>query len=100
MKVFLVLLVVVALFVGGFFAYMKIATSSPSPTPNLEVTLEGTLTSVTPTSEYSFVLKNKTGTVGINSMKVDLSQYNNKKVIMKGQYSGSVLYADSVTINQ
>lgn len=100
MKVVLILLIVLFIGAVGFFAVKRVFTLAPSETPSIEVTLQGTLTEVTPTSEYSFVLKGTQGSTGINSMKVDLRKYKNKSVTVTGQYSGTVLYADTVTILQ
>lgn len=67
----------------------------PTPMPNINTTLEGTLTKVGKIVE----LKDKSGKVTqIDSYTKSFDQYNGDMVSVTGQYSGTTLFVDTVTI--
>lgn len=47
----------------------------------------------------NYLLNTNDGIVDITSNKVNLDDYINKKITVKGMFSGSTLYIDSVTTN-
>lgn len=96
MRALLILVVIVILGVGIYFGIQRFIPQQTESVSNPVVTITGVLNKVPPTSEYSYLLQTKTNSVGINSMKVDLGDYVGKEVSVTGQYSGDVLYADSV----
>jgi hypothetical protein len=46
--------------------------------------------------DYNYLLLSEGKTIGITSYTVPLDQFIGKKVEVKGQFSGTTLYADSV----
>lgn len=100
MKAFIVFVLVLGLLgVGGFFGYKYLArpTAEPTTTEAQTVTLEGKLMSGKG-DDYSYILLDGNGkTVGVASQTIELGQYMNKMVAITGTFSGSTLYAYTVT---
>ncbi len=91
----LVLLIVVGF--GGYLFLSKQSATVSTATPNINVSLAGTIISVSGNSEYSFELHGVDRVTSLNSSHLDLISYINKKVTVVGQYSGTTLFVDSVT---
>lgn len=101
MKTFIVaiLFLVIAVSAAVFgFKYIQNKSKTGQPPINLQRTLTGVLTAVPSTGEYSHVIDVNGQLVGVTSNTVDLKPYENKKVNIIGEYSGTTMYADSVTI--
>ncbi|SRR5260221_7252794 len=102
MRTFLTtLLILVILVVAGVFAYKFFVNQSKSQqgsAPSLEQSLEGILTPVAYTGEFSDVISSNGKLIGVTSTTINLKQYENKKVHINGEYSGNTMYADSITV--
>lgn len=93
----LVLVIVISAAVFGFKYWQSKSATGNAPV-SLEQTVEGVLTPVPFTGEYSDVVDVNGKLIGVTSTTVNLKQYENRKVKVSGQYSGNTMYADSVTI--
>lgn len=102
MKTFLIALVIIILAISGgvlTLTYWQGQVKQTGQTPvNLQQTLTGVLQPVTSNGEYSDIIITNGKTVGVTSNTVNLKPYENKKVKVVGEYSGTTMYADSVTI--
>lgn len=97
--IFAILFLVIAVSAAVFgFKYFQSKSSVGQAPVNLQRTLTGVLTPIPSTGEYSHVVDVNGQLVGVTSNTVDLTQYENKKVKIIGEYSGTTMYADSVTI--
>ena len=100
MKAFIIFVLVLGLLgVGGFFGfkYLSRPTAEPTTTEAQTVTLEGKLMSGKG-DDYSFILLDSAGkTVGVASQTIKLEDYMNKNVAITGSFSGTTLYAYTVT---
>lgn len=99
MKNFVVTLVVLALLGGAGYAGYAFLTSqqtAKTPTMTKAVTLTGTL-QAGKGDDYDFVILSNGKITGVATYKLKLDQYVGKKVTVEGQYSGTTMYADSIT---
>lgn len=109
MKIVLVILIVL-LFAGagGAYYYLRLPKSDDvysNPAAETESVTAGqsgdvTLTGVLRKSEgddYQHIIIVNGRSTGVASQSLDLSQYENMTVSVVGQYSGTTLYADSIT---
>lgn len=103
MKIILAIFVaLLALGAGGYFVYNNLSSTSQPPAGNYKtsaVTLTGILQPAKG-DDYSYLLISNGKSTGVASQKIDLNQYAGKKVSVSGQYSGTTLYADEITIMQ
>ncbi|MBI5613400.1 hypothetical protein HY947_00590 [Candidatus Gottesmanbacteria bacterium] len=100
MKVFIVSIVVLVLI--GFGGYIFVSSQSKQTTPDAVFKTEAVtkvgIIQIGKGDDYNFVLMGDGKTVGITSYTVKIDPFVGKKVEVKGQYSGTTLYADSVTL--
>lgn len=100
MKTFLVGLLVIFLLCGaGYVGFQYLSRQSPSTetSKSISVSLSGKLLEGKG-SDYSYILIDGAGkTTGIATQEVQLGKYVNKTVEITGTYSGTTLYANSVT---
>lgn len=101
MKAFIIFVLVIGLLGGaGYFGFKYFArpTAEPTSTETAQtVTLEGKLVSGKG-DDYSYTLLDTNGkTVGVASQTIELGQYVNKTVAITGSFSGTTLYAYTVT---
>lgn len=99
MKVFFVSIVVLILLgVGGFiFISSQAKQTVPGTAYKTEAVSKVGVIQVGKGDDYNFVLMGDGKTVGVTSYTVKLDPFIGKKVEVKGQYSGTTLYADLVT---
>lgn len=108
MKIVLAILIVLLLAgAGGAYYYLSIPksddaymTTSTSETTKEDMSGDVTLTGILRKSEgddYHYVIVAEGRSTGVASQSVQLDQYEDKTVTVTGQYSGTTLYADSVT---
>jgi|SRR5581483_6398648 len=103
MKSFLISLLVLILVISAAvygFKYWQNATNQGTSPVQLQRTLEGVLQPVLSTGEYSDVIVTGDKTVGVTSNTINLKPYEHRKVKIVGEYSGTTMYADSVTISE
>lgn len=99
MKTFLIAIVfLVVLAIGGIFVLKAFQAKAPKGAVSRTITLTGTLQAITSNGEYSDVILVNGQSVGVNSTRLDLKPYEGKNVKIVGEYSGSTMYADSVTV--
>lgn len=99
MKNFIVILVVLLLLGGAGFAgytYLTNQQTAKKPTMTKAVTLTGVL-QTGKGDDYDFVILSNGKITGVTTYKLNLSQYVGKQVAIEGQYSGTTMYADSIT---
>ena len=101
MKTVLVSLIILALLaLGAYFGFQYLKKSSTSYpkniNQNLTVTKTGTLTKVTNGTDYTHLLNTGTESVKINSYTVKLLDFENQKVTVTGEYSGTTLFVDTI----
>ena len=107
MKVFLIGIVVLLL--AGVVGYVGLSYYSGKQTsvvPQGRDSVPQTKTSVTKTGvlqvlkgdDYNYALLSEGKLIGVNSYTIKLGDYVGKMVQVTGQYSGTTLYADTVTI--
>jgi uncharacterized protein (UPF0333 family) len=104
MKNFLIVLIVLAVLGGaGYYGYQYLAKpafptqATEESTGSQTDTVRGLLLPGKG-DDYSYILRADNGkTIGIASQKIDLSQYSGKSVEITGSYSGTTLYAYTVT---
>lgn len=100
MKAFIIFVLVIGLLGGaGYFGfkYLPQPTAEPTTTETQTVTLEGKLMSGKG-DDYSYMLLDGNGkTVGVASQTIELGQYMNKTVVITGSFSGTTLYAYTIT---
>jgi|GEM_PF-2300696 len=105
MKNFLVVLIVLLIVGGaGYAGYMYLGRQAPAANAPASSGTESTTDTVTGLlkpgkgSDFSYILITDSGkTVGIASQTTDLSQYVDKRLEITGSYSGSTLYAYTIT---
>ena len=101
MKIFLttclILIIAISAAVYGFKYWQKQAGAGNAPV-SLQQSLTGVLEPVPSISDYSDVIVNGSQTVGVTSNTINLRPFENKKVKVMGEYSGTTMYADSVVI--
>lgn len=109
MKYILITLVsIIVLGIAGYFGYQYLLQSSgesqfqsvntTSEQPAKTTTVEGMLIKVpNPKDDYTHTLKTVDKLVRVASYTVSLDDYNNKNVAITGQYSGTTLFADSIS---
>ncbi len=96
--------IVLVLGAAGFVGYRYLTSqASPSQAP-ASGSVESTTDTVTGLlkpgkgDDYSYILITDSGkTVGIASQTTDLAQYVNKRIEITGSYSGTTLYAYTIT---
>ena len=106
MKVFLVILFLLMAVVVGIWAYFSFLAPKTPPGAQTQtqqkqpvVTMQGSLQKASdPNGEYSYLLTTRTTSVGVNSYSIHLDTYIGKNVEISGEYSGTILYADTVKI--
>lgn len=101
MKIFVVTLLFLLLAGAGVGAYFYFSQPKPkdtTPKVKQSTVLNGTVMKVSEPNggDYTHLLQSSSGLVGLNSYSIKLDQYENKKVEVTGQYSGTTLYVDSV----
>lgn len=99
MKNIIAILVVLALLGGGGYAsytYLKSQKPEVKPTMTKTVILTGTL-QAGKGDDYDFVILSNGKITGVTTYKLKLDQYVGKQVTIEGQYSGTTMYADSIT---
>lgn len=102
MRNFLVICVLL-LFIGGagYLYYGRQATSINAPASGgAKLTTDTVIGMLKPGkgSDFSYILITDSGkTVGIASQTTDLSRYVNKRLEITGSYSGTTLYAYTIT---
>lgn len=99
MKNFIVILVVFALLGGaGYvgYTYLTSQQTAKKPTMTKAVTLTGVL-QTGKGDDYDFVILTNGKITGVTTYKLKLDQYIGKRVTIEGQYSGTTMYADSIT---
>ncbi len=100
MKQFIVGVVIIAVLgFGGFvgFRYLSHQNQTSVAPKSQSDTLTGLLMPGKG-DDYSFILLDTKGkTTGVTSQTIDLKTYANKNVEVTGQFSGTTLYADTVT---
>lgn len=95
-----ILIPVIAIAIFGFHYWQQNYQATNKPV-SIEQTLTGVLQPIPSTGEYSDVIVDESGkTTGVTSNTVNVKVYENKRVQVMGQYSGSTMYADSITIVQ
>ncbi len=102
MKNFIVILVILILLGGGGYAgYTYLSSQQPvkKPTMTKAVTLTGTL-QAGKGDDYDFVILANGKITGVTTYKLKLDQYVGKRVTIEGQYSGTTMYADSITVTK
>ncbi|MCX6794012.1 MAG: hypothetical protein NTY06_02805 [Candidatus Gottesmanbacteria bacterium] len=102
MKAFLLGLLFLVLVVAGAYTGLKYFYKPPSGSQiykTAAITKTGTLQKSTISqSDFTHVIVNSGGSVGVASYTLNLDDYIGKKVSVTGQFSGDTLYADSITI--
>lgn len=97
MKGFLVgIIVLVILGLFGFFALKNFQKSYVTPGSSAQVTLVGVLQPISGNDQYSYLIVVNGQTIGVASTRLNLKQYEGKKVQITGQYSGTTIYADQI----
>lgn len=100
MKGFLIAVVLlVILGVGGYFSFtyfLKNKSAEPSRYKSASVKLMGVL-KVGKGDDYEYTLTSEGKVVGVNSYTVQLKDFVDQKIEVEGQYSGTTLFADTVT---
>ncbi len=103
MKAFLFGILFLALVTSGAFVYLKYFY--PSGTPGQKsfttapITKSGRLEKTNvPGSNFTHVLVAPGESVGVASYSLNLDDYIGKSVEVTGQYSGTTLYGDTVTV--
>lgn len=102
MKNFIVIFVVLALLGGAGYAGYTFLTNQQTakkPTMTTAVTITGTL-QTGKGDDYDFVILSKGKITGVATYKLKLNQYVGKQVTVEGQYSGTTMYADSITVTK
>lgn len=102
MKNFVVILVALILLGGAGYAgytYFASQQTAKKPTMTKAVTLTGIL-QAGKGDDYDFVILSNGKITGVTTYKLKLDQYVGKQVTVEGQYSGTTLYADSITITK
>jgi len=101
MKIFLttalILILAISAAVYGFKYWQQLAAGGQAPV-SLQQSLTGILQPVPSVGEYSDIIVNGNSTVGVTSSTINLRPFENKKVKIMGQYSGTTMYADSVVL--
>lgn len=104
MKKFLIILIVLGVLGGaGYYGYQFLAkpafpTQATEESTGAQTDTVSGLLMPGKGDDYSYILRTDQGkTVGIASQKIDLSAYSGKKVTITGSYSGSTLYAYTVS---
>jgi hypothetical protein len=95
----LILVTCITLAVYGV-KYWQVASESGTPPIIIQNTLTGILEPIPSTGEFSDTITENGKTVGVTSNKINLIPYENKKVMVIGEYSGNTMYIDSITILQ
>lgn len=92
------------IFVGGLLVCSMFFTgcqTAGTPTPQTEKAPVTILIGTLSKSGDQFVLREKTGkTTSIASYTLTFDQYVGKNITVSGQYSGTTLYADTVSLAQ
>jgi hypothetical protein len=99
--IFLVLVIILG--VGGFLVYRSMPKSHPAAQGTIYKTEAVHKIGVIQPGkgdDYSYMIVTPGKLEGINSYTVDLSTFVGKKVEAVGQYSGTTLYADTITLAQ
>jgi uncharacterized protein (UPF0333 family) len=98
---FLGLLILVIVIVGGYVGlkYFYKPSAIPQTSQTATITKTGILQKSTiAQSDFTHVIVNPGGSVGVASYTLNLDDYIGKNVSASGQFSGDTLYADTVTI--
>ncbi len=101
MKAFLIgILFLVIVGAGAYIGLKYYYKPAPGQTfTSAAVTKTGILQkSTVAQSDFTHVIINSGGSVGVASYTLNLDDYIGKKVSATGQYSGNTLYADTITI--
>lgn len=88
------IIIVLTILVSGFLFSGCGEKSITSTGENVNVEKIGVLQAK---AGEEFLLSTDQGVINVNSLKVDLNTFMKKKIKINGQFSGSTLYADSVT---
>jgi len=99
MKTMVVTLLGLAIFIlGGLILYRYyIVRAQPAVFVSQNITKVGRLQKVTPPGDdYTHLLITSSGTVRLNTQKVNLDAYLSKSVSVTGQYSGNTLFVDEI----
>ena len=100
MKVFLIGIVV--LIVVGILGYVGLTYYSNKqttaiPQTKVSVTKTGIL-QVLKGDDYDYAILSEGKLIGVNSFTVKFGDYVGKNIQVVGQYSGTTLYADTITV--
>lgn len=97
----IVLIIVIVVGAAGYAGYKYLGHTTPTPASTDATSQTSTVTGTLlpgKGDDYSYILMAGGGrSIGIASQKIDLSLYANKKVEITGSYSGTTLYAYTVT---
>ncbi len=104
MKAFLLGIVFLAIVAAGAVVYLKYVAPGSKEAgqksfSTAPVTKSGELRKTNlPGSDFTHVLVSSGDSVGVASYSLNLDDYIGKQVTVTGQYSGTTLYADTVTV--
>ena len=102
MKAFLVGIIVLVLAAAGAYVGLKYFYTPPSGSQMIQtadITKTGILQKSTVVqSDFTHVIISAGKSVGIASYSLDLDQYIGKNVSVTGQFSGTTLFADTVSV--
>ncbi len=104
MKTFLlsvfIIIIAISLAVYGFKYWQAASQKNGEPPIILQNTLTGVLEPILSNAEYSDVIVSGDKSIGVTSSTINLRPYEHHKVKIIGEYSGTTMYADSITIIQ
>ena len=99
MKAFLIGILFLVLVGSGAYVGLKYFYTPPAGSQTAAITKTGTLQKSTiAQSDFTHVIVNSGGSVGVSSYTLNLDDYIGKKVSVTGQFSGNTLYADTITV--
>lgn len=99
-SVFIAFIIVIILGVSGFFGFQYLSSHQKQPSTTSTESQNATLTGLLMPGkgdDYSYILVTDGKTVGIASQTVQLEKFANKRVEITGSFSGTTLYAYTVT---
>lgn len=105
MKAAIIAVVLICLVGLGLGAYLVLSKNAVGSTPSVPKTQESQNTTITGVlspggtakDDYKHVITAGNKITGVSSYSVSLDQYVGKTVTVTGQFSGTTLYADTIT---